>query len=161
MQFNEDDQVEYSPEGIKHKSASGFVFFEDDKTHELFLALLHKTDGRYLIPKGHIMKGEKPENAVVREIKEELSLNETPEAVSFLGADNYTFTLDKSGVTHYKNVSIYVLKLNKKADIKPKVDEGFDAAKWVPFEEAVEKISFGKENLLKARELFILWTKNK
>jgi 8-oxo-dGTP pyrophosphatase MutT (NUDIX family)/glycosyltransferase involved in cell wall biosynthesis len=155
MQFDENDQIEYSPTGIKHESAGGFVFFEDDKTHELFVALLlRKTDGHYLIPKGHIRKGEEAQDAAIREVKEELTLKETPEIVSFLRIDSYTFTLDGSDATHYKNVHLYVFRLNEKVDIKPNFDEGFDAAEWIPFEKAVEKISFDRENLLKARQCF-------
>jgi 8-oxo-dGTP pyrophosphatase MutT (NUDIX family)/glycosyltransferase involved in cell wall biosynthesis len=154
MQFDENDQIEYSSTGIKHESAGGFVFFEDSKTHELFVALLRKTDGHYLIPKGHIKKGEEAQNAAIREVKEELTLKETPEIVSFLRIDSYTFTLNGSDVTHYKNVHLYVFRLNEKVDIKPNFDEGFDAAEWIPFKEAVEKISFDKENLLRARQCF-------
>ena len=147
--MDENDQIEYSAEGIKHESAGGFVFFEDSRTHELFVALLRKADGHYLIPKGHIRKGEEPQNAAIREIKEELSIRETPEIISFLGIDNYTFTLDDSDITHYKNVHLYVFRLEKRLEIKPRIDEGFEAAEWLTFEEAVEKISFDKENLLK------------
>ncbi len=154
MQFNENDQIKYSPEGIKHESAGGFVFFEDEQTHKLFVALLRKTDGHWLIPKGHIKKNEKPEDGAIREVKEELFLKETPEVVAFLGVDSYTFTLDDSNDTHYKNVHLYVFRLNKKAEIAPKINEGFEAAEWIPFEEAVEKISFDKENLLRARQNF-------
>lgn len=154
MQFDENDQIEYSSTGIKHESAGGFVFFEDDKTHKLFVALLRKTDGHYLIPKGHIRKGEEARDAAIREVKEELTLKETPEIISFLKIDSYTFTLDDSDTTHYKNVHLYVFRLNKRAEIKPNTDEGFEAAEWIPFEEAVEKISFDKENLLRARQCF-------
>ena len=154
MEFDENDQIECSPNGIKHESAGGFVFFENDKTHELFVALLRKTDGRYLIPKGHIRKGEKTQDAAIREVREELNLKEIPEIISFLGVDSYTFTLDDSNTTHYKNVYLYVFRLNEKAEIKPKIDEGFETAEWIPFEEAVQKISFDKENLLRARQCF-------
>ncbi|MEK7657973.1 MAG: glycosyltransferase [Patescibacteria group bacterium] len=154
MKFDENDQIEYLPNGIKHESAGGFVFFEDDKTHELFVALLRKPDGHYLIPKGHVRKGEETKDAAVREVMEELILKENPEIISFLKIDSYTFTLDDSNVTHHKNVHVYVFRLNKKADIKPQIDEGFEAAEWIPFEKAVEKISFDRENLLKARQCF-------
>jgi len=154
MQFDKNDQIEYSLNGVKHESAGGFVFFEDDKTHKLFVALLRKSDGHYFIPKGHIRKGEKTQDAAVREVKEELNLKETPEIISFLKVDSYTFTLDDSAIIHYKNVHLYVFRLNEKAEIKPKIDEGFEAAEWLPFEEAVEKISFDKENLLRARQCF-------
>jgi len=154
MQFDENDKIEYSPSGVRHESAGGFVFFEDNKTHRLFVALLRKTDGHYLIPKGHIKKGEDAQDAAIREIKEELTLKETPELVSFLKIDSYTFTLNDSDTTHYKNVHLYVFRLNEKVEIKSNIDEGFEAAEWIPFEEAVEKISFDKENLLRARQCF-------
>lgn len=154
MKFDENDQIEYSPNGIKHESAGGFVFFEDDKTHELFVALLRKPDGHYLIPKGHIRKGEETEDAAVREVMEELILQEIPEIISFLKIDRYIFTLDDSNTTHHKNVHLYVFQLHKKAEIRPQVDEGFEEAEWIPFEKAIEKISFDRENLLKARQCF-------
>lgn len=154
MKFDENDQIEYSPNSIRHESAGGFVFFEDDKTHELFVALLRKPDGHYLIPKGHIRKGEEAKDAAAREVMEELILKETPEIISFLKIDSYVFTLGDSNTTHHKNVHLYVFRLNKKAEINPQVDEGFEEAEWIPFEEAVEKISFDRENLLKARQCF-------
>lgn len=154
MQFDKNDQIEYSSIGIKHESAGGFVFFEDSKTHKLFVALLRKKNGHYLIPKGHIKKGEEVQDAATREIKEELNLKEIPEIISFLRINSYTFTLDGDGETHYKNVHLYVFRLNEKVDIRPNFNEGFDAAEWIPFEEALEKISFDKENLLRARQYF-------
>ncbi|MBU2415645.1 glycosyltransferase, partial [Patescibacteria group bacterium] len=73
---------------------------------------------------------------------------------SFIGIDSYTFTLDDSGTIHNKNVHLYVFRVDKKANIKPLENEGFEAAEWLPFETAIEKISFDKENLLKARQSF-------
>jgi bis(5'-nucleosidyl)-tetraphosphatase len=154
MKFDENDQIKYSPTGIIHESAGGFVFFENNKNHKLFVALLRKPDGRYLIPKGHIKKNEGAQDAATREVKEELSLKETPEIISFLRIDSYTFTLDDSDITHYKNVHLYVFRLRKKTKIRPKTDEGFEAAEWTPFEEAIKKISFDKKNLLMARHHF-------
>jgi 8-oxo-dGTP pyrophosphatase MutT (NUDIX family)/glycosyltransferase involved in cell wall biosynthesis len=154
MKFNENDQIKYSSHSVWHESAGGFVFFEDSKTHKLFVALLRKDDGQYLVPKGHVRKNEKTLDAAVREVKEELVLKETPKIVSFLRVNSYTFTLGDSNVIHHKNVHLYVFRLSKKVKIKPKIDEGFKAAEWLSFEEAIEKISFDKENLLMARQCF-------
>ncbi len=154
MKFDKNDQIEYSPNSIRHESAGGFVFFEDDKTHKLFVALLRKSDGHYLIPKGHIKKGEETKDAAVREVREELNLKEVPEIISFLRIDSYTFTLNDSNITHHKNVHLYIFRLNKKAEIRPQIDEGFEATEWIQFEEAVGIISFDKENLLRARQFF-------
>lgn len=154
MQFDENDQIEYLPNSIKHKSAGGFVFFENKQTHELFVALLRTTNNYYVIPKGHIKKNEQPELAAIREIKEELSLKETPKIISFLGISNYKFTFNNNNITHFKNVHLYALQLDEKSIIQPKVDEGLESAEWIKLEEAIKKISFDKENLLKARQVF-------
>lgn len=155
MKFNTNDQIEYSPDGIKHESAGGFVFFEDPMTHELFVALLRKTDGHYVIPKGHLQKNEKPSAAAIREVKEELSLTGSAlETISFLGVNSYNFTLDDCGTIHHKNVHLYVFRVNKKIDIKPQKEEGFEAAEWFPLDIALEKISFDRNNILKARQSF-------
>lgn len=154
MKFDENDQIEYSSNKVKHESAGGFVFFEDPMTHELFVALLRKTDGHYVIPKGHLQKGEMPESAAIREINEELSLKDDLETIAFIGIDSYTFTLDDNGTIHNKNVHLYVFRVDKKANIKPLEAEGFEVAEWIHFETAIKKISFDKENLLKARQFF-------
>jgi len=154
MKFDENDQIENSLNAVKHESAGGFVFFEDPLTHEMFVALLRKTDGYYVIPKGHLKKGEDPKEAAFREVKEELLLKDALRIVSFLGIDRYTFTLDDNKTIHYKNVYLFVFRTDKKVNIKPLKDEGFEAAEWLPFEVAIEKISFDKENLLKARQSF-------
>ena len=120
----------------------------------MFVALLRTTSGHYVIPKGHLQKGEDPKTAAIREVREELSLKDAPEIISFMGIDSYTFTLDDSGFVHHKNVHLYIFRTDKKVDIKPLENERFEAAEWLPFEEAVEKIYFDKENLLKARQSF-------
>lgn len=157
MQFEENDRVKYSSKGVKHESAGGFVFFEDEKMHNLFVALLRKPDGHYFIPKGHIKKNEEPLEAAIREVKEELLLKEAPDVVSFLGTSSYTFNPDNSETNHYKNVHLYTFRFHKRLKINPQTSEGFDVAEWLPFEEAVEKISFDRENLLKARQHFYLY----
>jgi 8-oxo-dGTP pyrophosphatase MutT (NUDIX family)/glycosyltransferase involved in cell wall biosynthesis len=154
MNFNKNDRIEYLSNIVKHESAGGFVFFEDPATHELFVALLQKADGYYVIPKGHIKKNETPEMAAIREIKEELSLIDNPQVISFIGISSYTFTLDDPKIVHKKNVHNYVFRFYKKMDIKPQKEEGYEKAEWVSFETALEKISFDKENLLKAKQSF-------
>ena len=155
MEFDENDQIEYSANKIIHESAGGFVFFEDPKTHELFVPLLKTITGQYVIPKGHLKKDETPEAAAIREITEELTLDEPVlEVVSFLGVNSYEFTLKDDGVIHQKNVHLYVFQSKEKVLIKPLEEEGFVAADWLLFDTALEKISFDKENLLKARQSF-------
>ncbi|MFA6076955.1 MAG: NUDIX domain-containing protein [Candidatus Paceibacterota bacterium] len=154
MTFNEEDQIEYSADTINHESAGGFVFFESPKDHQLFVALLRKAEGGYVIPKGHIHKGEAPNKAAIREVKEELNLNSDPEIISKIGTASYTFKLEDSDAIHNKNVQLFVFQMLNKADIYPQKNEGYEFAEWVPFEQALDQMVFDKENLLKAREHF-------
>jgi 8-oxo-dGTP pyrophosphatase MutT (NUDIX family) len=158
MGFNKNDRIESFSDGTRHESAGGFVFFESKNPHELFVALLQKSDGSYVIPKGHLQHEEHPKDAAIREVKEELCLSDTPKVISYLGTDSYTFALNDKDI-HYKVVHLYAFKLLKKLEIKPLRSEGFEAAYWLPFEEALRKITFDKKNLLSARQYFYNYEK--
>lgn len=154
MKFSETDQIEFGEKKVIHKSAGGFVFYESPESHALYVALLQKSDNKFYIPKGHLLKDESSEVAAVREIKEELMLKETPKLVAELGMDSYTFNLPNDNRLHYKYVNLYVFILEQKNIINPLESEGFINAKWLKFDEAFKKMAFDKDNLLKARQLF-------
>lgn len=154
MKFSKLDQIEFFKDKVIHQSAGGFVFYEALESHILYVALLQKPDGKFHIPKGHILKGEEPEQAALREVKEELMLEKNPKIVAKIGIDSYTFTLPDDERMHYKNVHLYVFKLSSKEEIKPLERENFINAKWLKFNEALEKMAFERENLLRARQLF-------
>lgn len=157
MEFSESDQIEFTKDKVLHVSAGGFVFYESPDDHILYVALLQKPDGKFFIPKGHILKNEMPENATMREVKEELMLEKEPNIVAKLGVDSYTFTLPNDNRTHCKNVHLYVFVLEQKFPIKPMEREGFIKAEWIKFNDALEKITFDKNNLLKARQHFYFY----
>ncbi len=155
MEVAAKDQIKHYSDHVMHRSAGGFVFFEDIRTHELFVALLNKNDGRYVIPKGHVRFGETDEKAARREIREELSLKGDFETVACIGVDHYEFRLQENpDVRHRKNVYLYVFQTPGKNHLRPLTSEGFNVAGWLPFDVALAKISFDRENLLKARRLF-------
>lgn len=150
------DKIKFFKNKVIHESAGGFVFFESFSTHKLYVALLQKLDGKYYIPKGHILKGEKPEKAAIREVKEELGVKENPEIIAKISTDSYRFSLKSDNRLHYKKVHLYVFRLKQKVILKPLKKENFVKADWFEFDEALEKITFDKENLLKAKKLFYL-----
>jgi len=154
MQFNKKDQIEFKENMVFHQSAGGFVFYEDKNTHILYVALLKKDNGNYLIPKGHIQQNEDEKNAALREIKEELNFEGNLEQISKIGIDNYSFKLQNDNREHYKNVHLYVYNSPKKEKINPLEKEVFVIAEWLEFYDALEKITFDKDNLLKARQFF-------
>lgn len=154
MKFSKSDQIDFSKDKVIHQSAGGFVFYEDSKSHLLYVALLQKSDGKFFIPKGHLLKSECPEMAALREIREELAIDKNPKVIAKIGIDSYSFTLPNDKRIHYKNVHLYVLDCSQKEIIKPLKGEDFIKAEWFKFDEALEKITFDKTNLLKARQYF-------
>ena len=116
--------------------------------------LFWKKNGGYLIPKGHLQKNESPQSASLREIKEELNLKVNPKTIAKIGTNNYTFKLPSDNRTHYKKVHLYIYSFLKKEKVSPLKEEGFVKAGWLNFYDALDKITFDKENLLKARKYF-------
>jgi len=154
MEFSKSDQIDFFEDKVVHQAAGGFVFYEDPKSHLLYVALLQKPDGKFFIPKGHLLKDEEPETAALREIKEELAVDKNPTVVAKIGTDSYSFTLPNDKRMHYKSVHLYVFSFIKKEIVKPLESEDFINAGWLKFDEALEKIAFDKTNLLKARQYF-------
>jgi len=161
MKFDINDQIQHSENKILHKSAGGFVFYEDKDTHLLSIALLRTDDNKLVIPKGHLRNGETPEDAASREIIEELSLTVRPILIKKLGVDSYDFTLDETGTIHHKDVHLFVYQLINKEHISPAKDEGLSSAEWINFDGALDTITFDRENLLKARQIFYYYKKVK
>lgn len=153
MKFDARDKIKDNGSYIHHESAGGFVFFEEPSSHELSVALLETASNTFVIPKGHLRKGENAEETAAREIKEELSLSCDLKLISFLGIDSYIFNLDDNK-EHRKDVHLYIFQVDKLYALQALTEEGLIEARWFPFHEAVNIITFDKENLLKARQLF-------
>jgi 8-oxo-dGTP pyrophosphatase MutT (NUDIX family)/predicted nucleotidyltransferase len=156
MKFNKEDRIKRTSTAIIHESAGGFLFFQESHPRHLFVALLKTSSGEYVIPKGHLKKNESAEEAALREVKEELSLAENPLIISKLGISRYTFTRAEDKLPHRKKVHLYVLYFPNKEKIFPLKSEGFIAAEWVLFDDAIKKITFNKEALIKAKRIFSL-----
>lgn len=90
-------------------------------------------------PKGHIDKGEKSDQAALREIKEETQIE--AEIVTKLGDSQYVFT--RSGEKIFKVVVYYLLKYIS-GEIKPQEREVLEV-KWFDPEEAMGLLSFKKD----------------
>jgi predicted nucleotidyltransferase/8-oxo-dGTP pyrophosphatase MutT (NUDIX family) len=156
MKFNKEDRIKRTSNAIIHESAGGFLFFQEPHSRRLFVALLKTSNGEYVIPKGHLKKTESAENAALREMKEELSLGKDPRIVSKLGISRYTFTRDEDKLPHKKKVHLYLFYFANQEKILPLKSEGFVAAKWFLFQDAVKKITFNKEDLIRAKKIFSL-----
>lgn len=161
MKFDINDQIKHSENKVLHESAGGFIFYEDRYSHLLSVTLLRTDDNKLVIPKGHLKHGETPEDAALREIMEELSLSVKPILISKLDIDIYDFTLDETGIIHHKDVHLFVYQLINKEDINPAKNEGLSSAEWINFDDALDTITFDRNNLLKARQIFYYYKRVK
>ena len=107
---------------------------------------------RWQLPKGTIEHGEAPEDAALREVREETGL--TTEIVELLDVVEYWYVGDSRGrrVRFHKKVHFYLMRyLNGDvADHDHEVRE----ARWLPIDEAVERLAFKNERnvVVRAKE---------
>ena len=73
-----------------HESAGGVVFYLSPTEKTLWVALVQKQNLQYFLPKGHLKSGESPYEAAIREIKEELTLEDDLRLIGELGTQSYT-----------------------------------------------------------------------
>ncbi len=107
-------------------------------------------DGHWDFPKGHIEKGEKTEDAVRREVKEEAGLSKIELVPDFKETVRY-FVNYKDGIRSLKFVAYF---LARTARARVKISWEHKAYKWLPFAEAYETITYktSKDVLKKAHE---------
>ena len=104
----------------------------------------------YCLPKGWIEKGEGPEEAAIREVREETGL--TGRILHKIGEINYFFYSDKKEKI-VKDVHFYLLEYI--SGITADHDEEVDDAGWFLLEEAIPLLSYKNEReiLIKAGDM--------
>ncbi len=130
-------------ESYKYIEAAGAVVRNEN--NEL---LMIKRRGVWDLPKGKIETKEKPEDAAIRELKEETGLGEV-ELNDFLADTYHLFTISEK--IHMKRTQWFNMSAKSAQDLKPEEGEGIVEVKWIPEEE----ISTYLENSYRSlRELF-------
>lgn len=74
-------------------SAGGVLVRKREDKHEALLIRLHEA-AFYELPKGHLEEGETPQQAALRELREETGLESTPQVGPSLGTTPYSFVRD-------------------------------------------------------------------
>jgi 8-oxo-dGTP diphosphatase len=130
-------------------SAGGLVYTR--KASEIKFALILNSYGQWTFPKGHIEKGEKPEQAAVREIAEEIGLNDL-KVIELLDKIDYWFKL--AGNLYHKYVYFFLIESPTAAELKPQEKEVGDAL-WLSADEALKRLAYKDDGplLTKAIEL--------
>ncbi len=121
-------------------SAGGVVYRKSGNGLEI--VILTRGGGEvFCLPKGKIEKGETPEQAALREIREETGL--TGDIEKEIGKIKYSFTLEGDKTVVKKTVTFFLVKYVS-GDTK---DHDIDAedVRWLPVKEALKIMSYPSE----------------
>ncbi len=136
-------------------SAGGVVYREtEDVEPEVILILVPYSHGEtWTLPKGHVEKGETPEQAAEREVEEETGITAEVEA-PLDTVDYWFFSRHRERLRRiHKKVHQFLLR-STGGDVSRHNDEVLEA-RWVPISKAEEMLLFDgdKKVLAKAKEL--------
>lgn len=107
--------------------------------------MIQDSKDRWTIPKGHVEKGEKPEQAAVREVREETNLDKV-RVLEHLGNNQFRYRRGDSLIL----MTMHVFLMEAYGDTnrhKPEDNEGIKDVKWFPIPDALEYIEY--DNLSK------------
>ena len=121
-------------------SAGGVVYRKTgDKTEVIILT---RGEGKiFCLPKGKIEKPETPQQAALREIREETGLTGTIE--KDLGKINYRFYSEEGDTRVQKTVYFYLVKYESGSTVDHDTDA--EDVRWLPVEEALKIMSYPSE----------------
>jgi 8-oxo-dGTP pyrophosphatase MutT (NUDIX family) len=138
-----------------HVSSGGFIFYKDNDNGELFTLLITNSENILWICKGHLEKNEDQISAALREFEEEMGFERKYlEYIGLLKKINYSYV--ENGDTNTKEVYINVFCANEKVDLSKNIGvEDITKIEWYSFDDALEKISYDRDDLIKAKEVFL------
>jgi 8-oxo-dGTP pyrophosphatase MutT (NUDIX family) len=130
-------------------SAGGVVYRLVDGS-ALYL-LIRDSYRNWGFPKGHVEKGEAPDDAALREVSEETGLTDL---VLRARIETIDWHFRFRGKLIHKICHFYLMETAESAT-SPQRTEGITACRWVPFDAAEELISYAnaRDVLRKARAL--------
>jgi bis(5'-nucleosidyl)-tetraphosphatase len=119
--------------------SAGAIIFKKEKDELLFL-LLHYEEGHWGAAKGHVEKGENLEQTALREIREETGLTDIRLITGFQVENRYVY--QKNGQLSNKTVDFFLAEA-----LKGVIKLSFEhvAFAWLPFTEALAKVTFKSE----------------
>lgn len=131
-------------------SAGGVVFRREDDAGALFL-LIRDSYQNWGFPKGHVESGERPEDAALREVREETGI----ERVAVRGViDTIDWYFRFRGRLIHKVCHFYLMETSQ-AVTCPQEAEGITACQWAGYDAARTAISYAnaRQLLLRAHEM--------
>ena len=144
----------------KETSAGAVIFRKED--NQIYYLLLHYKSGHWDFPKGHIEEGEKEDETVKREIKEETGIEDVKIIEGFKEWIKYafrqTYGLEKGEKKKapwvFKIVTFYLAETKTK---EVKISFEHTGYKWLPYESAFEQLTFKKaKEILKRAHHYLI-----
>lgn len=121
------------------RSAGGVVV--DGEGRVALIRVRRGTQDRWVLPKGTVEAGERPEDAALREVREETGLE--AEVVEPLRTIDYWFVSKEDDVRLHKYVHFFLMRAIG-GDVADH-DEESEEARWFFFDEAAEACTFASE----------------
>ncbi len=115
---------------VRELSAGGVLISNND------VFVMRKLNGEWVMPKGHVESGETPEQAAVREVREETGLE--ARILARVGQTKYRFRL-ASGEPRSKTVHWYLMAAESRAY---SLEPTFEEAAFLPMEDAIQRLTF-------------------
>jgi 8-oxo-dGTP diphosphatase len=127
-------------------SAGGVVFRRTNNDHDIEV-LICKDAGyhKWVLPKGLISKGENPEQAAIREVREEVGV--TARIIAPLGEpEKYVYTLH--GMRVFKTVHYFLMEYESGDETLH--DHEMEDVRWTPLNEAIDLVAYeGAKKILR------------
>ena len=117
--------------------SAGGIVYKRDAQEEKFVLILNSY-GQWTFPKGHIEKGESPEQAALREVAEEIGLTDL-KIITQIDKIDYWFKLE--GHLYHKYVYFFLMEAPPTAELKPQEAEIGDAA-WFSAKETLKRLYY-------------------
>lgn len=134
-------------------SAGGVAFRSKGKAGPEVVIVSVLPQGRWQLPKGIVDKGESPEEAAVREVREEAGIE--TDLLASIDIIEYWYVSERRGqrVRYHKYVHFFLLDY-RDGDVSNH-DHEVAEARWVSIDEAIRMLAFKSERAVveKAREM--------
>ena len=121
----------------KQETSAGGVVFRMAQGEPLFLLIRDSYDN-WGFPKGHVEPGERPDAAAAREVLEETGLPELDVRGEIETIDWY---FRFRGRLIHKVCHFFLMETSHETT-SPQRAEGITACRWVPYEEAIDEVSY-------------------